>query len=107
MSLRRRLWLSFGLVVMLMVLIIGGTMLFFIARGTLAARLELQTAMQQRVSLAELPFTELQKLAPELDESVVEVLGAENAVSAFVSYGSTSPPLVAEQVQRWKNKLNL
>jgi argininosuccinate lyase len=66
-----------------------------------------QRAMQKQVSLAELPLADLQQLAPDLDDSVLEVLGAEKAVSAFVSYGSTSPPLVAEQVQRWKNKLNL
>lgn len=66
-----------------------------------------QRAMQKQVSLAELPLADFRQLAPDLDDSVLEVLGAEKAVSAFVSYGSTSPPLVAEQVQRWKNKLNL
>ncbi len=66
-----------------------------------------QRAMQRQVSLAEMPLAEFQQLAPDLDEGVFEVLGAENAVAAFLSYGSTSPPRVAEQVQRWKKKLNL
>jgi argininosuccinate lyase len=66
-----------------------------------------QKAAERQLSLAELPLDELQELAPDIDESVREVLGAEKAVAAFTSFGSSSPPLVAEQVQRWKNKLHL
>ncbi len=58
-----------------------------------------QRAMQKQVSLAELPLADFQQLAPDLDDSVLKVLGAEKAVSAFVSYGSTSPPL-------WLNRCN-
>ena len=66
-----------------------------------------QKASQRQLSLAELTLDDLREFVPDLDQSVLEVLGAEKAVAAFASYGSTSPPLVAEQVQRWKNKLNL
>ena len=60
---------------------------------------------QQNVPLADLPLAEFQQLDPELDESVYEVLGAQQAVAAFVSYGSTGPEQVAEQVRRWKEKV--
>ncbi len=36
-----------------------------------------------------------------------DVLGVEQAVSAFVSYGSTAPEQVAEQTALWKKKLSL
>ncbi len=62
-------------------------------------------AMEQNMRLADLPLTEYQQLDPELDESIYEVLGARQAVAAFVSYGSTGPAQVAEQVRRWKEKV--
>ena len=64
-------------------------------------------AMEQKVRLAELPLAEFQQLDPELDESVYQVLGAQRTVAAFVSYGSTGPEQVAEQVRRWKEKLGM
>ncbi len=63
------------------------------------------SAMQRNVRLTDLPLAEYQQLDPELDESVYEVLGAQQAVAAFVSYGSTGPAQVAEQVQRWQEKV--
>ena len=52
-----------------------------------------------------LPLAAFQQLDPTLDASVYDVLGVENAVAAFVSYGSTGPQQVAQQVQRWKQQL--
>jgi argininosuccinate lyase len=47
----------------------------------------------------------LELALPEVDDSVYSVLGVENAVRAFVSYGSTAPAEVARQVERWKHKI--
>lgn len=63
-------------------------------------------AMQRRVSLAELPLDVLQQHAPELDESVREVLGSRNAIEAFKSEGSTAPARVREQIQYWTTALS-
>ncbi|HND51696.1 MAG TPA: argininosuccinate lyase, partial [Pirellulaceae bacterium] len=62
-------------------------------------------AMERGVRLADLPLTDFQELQPDLDESLYGVLGVENAVQAFVSYGSTAPQEVARQVERWKQKI--
>ncbi len=64
-------------------------------------------AMQQDVRLADLPLSEFQQLDPELDQSVYQVLGTANAVAAFISYGSTGPDQVDEQVRRWRDKLSI
>ena len=42
---------------------------------------------------------------PVLDQRVFDVLGVENAIGAFQSYGSTAPNQVKKQVERWKNQL--
>jgi argininosuccinate lyase len=63
-------------------------------------------AMEQGLRLSDLPLAEFQELDPTLDASVYDVLGVENAVAAFVSYGSTAPEQVAQQVQRWKRQLS-
>jgi argininosuccinate lyase len=62
-------------------------------------------AIDRRVSLAELPLSDYQEAHPDLDESVYEVLGADKAIDAFVSYGSTASIEVAKQVEHWKTKL--
>ncbi len=64
-----------------------------------------RTAIDRRARLADLPLAEFQAADPSLDASVYEVLGVERAVQAFVSYGSTAPAQVAEQVARWKQDL--
>lgn len=63
-------------------------------------------AMRRRVTLSDLPIEVMQEHAPELDESVREVLGSKQAVEAFVSEGSTSPKRVAQQVAIWKERLS-
>lgn len=61
-----------------------------------------RTAIEQGIALAELPAATFEQAHPALDERVYEVLGAENAVRAMTSYGSTGPEEVARQVARWK-----
>jgi argininosuccinate lyase len=63
------------------------------------------TAMKRNVPLASLPLAEFQAAHPSLDERVFEVLGAERAVAAFTSYGSTNPEQVAHQLDHWKRRL--
>jgi len=66
-----------------------------------------QTAMQRGIRLADLSVAEFQAAHTALDETVYGVLGVEQAIEAFVSYGSTAPAQVAKQVQRWKERLCL
>lgn len=62
-------------------------------------------AMQRNVPLADLAVEDFQGVHTALDERVYSVLGVEQAVAAQKSLGSTAPPLVAEQVSRWRTKL--
>ncbi len=62
-------------------------------------------AMKQGVPLASLPLSDFQAAHKSLDEKVFKVLGVEQALKAFVSYGSTAPQQVAQQVQLWKERL--
>lgn len=62
-------------------------------------------AMQLGVSLAELPVETLKAAHPALDEEVRKVLGVENAVAAFRSYGSAAPVEVRRQIERWRGRL--
>jgi argininosuccinate lyase len=64
-------------------------------------------AMERGVSLSGLPLSEFQAADPTLDKSVFDVLGAEKAVAAMASYGSTNPEHVGEQVRRWKKSLGM
>ncbi|MFM2093592.1 MAG: hypothetical protein RIS70_716 [Planctomycetota bacterium] len=68
--------------------------------GTLVKR-----AMASGQRLADLPLSAFQELHADLDESVFQVLGVENAIRSFVSYGSTAPQEVARQVSRWKERI--
>lgn len=70
--------------------------------GSLVAR-----AMEQGVRLSDLPWEDFRAADATLDESVFGVLGVENAIRAFASYGSTAPQEVARQVARWRVKLGL
>ena len=62
-------------------------------------------AMKLKVPLADLPLSDFQAAHKSLDEKVFEVLGVEQAIEAFVSYGSTAPKQVAQQVTLWKERL--
>lgn len=65
------------------------------------------TAMKKDASLAELPLEDFQAAHPALTDDVYQVLGVEQAVAAFRSYGSTAPGQVAEQVKHWQQRLSL
>lgn len=62
-------------------------------------------AMASGQRLADLPLSAFQELQADLDDSVFQVLGVENAIRSFVSYGSTAPQEVARQVTRWKERI--
>ena len=62
-------------------------------------------AMKDNVPLSDLSIESLQQHAPEIDPSVYDCLGSRNAVEAFVSYGSTAPSQVQDQISRWKKQL--
>ncbi len=64
-------------------------------------------AMARGVALADVPLEEMQGIDSRLDASVYDVLGAEKAVGAFVSFGSTAPSQVEHQLARWKASLGL
>ena len=64
-------------------------------------------ALDRGVRLADLSLDEFREIHPELDAGVYDVLGVENAVQSFTSYGSTAPAQVAEQLLQWKQKLNV
>ena len=63
-------------------------------------------ATSKSVTLAELSLEDFQSVDSDLDESVYDVLGVKNAVSAFQSEGSTNPQRVKEQIELWKSRLN-
>ena len=70
--------------------------------GSLVAR-----AMEQGVRLSDLPLEDFQAADATLNEDVFGVLGVENAIQAFASYGSTAPQAVARQAALWRVKLGL
>ena len=59
------------------------------------------------MSLKDLPLEEFQKLDADLDEEIYGVLGVQNAIAAFTSFGSTAPDQVAAQITAWKERLGL
>ena len=63
-------------------------------------------AIDRGVRLADLPLADFQAADASLDADVYDVLGVDNAIKAFVSYGSTAPAEVAEQIRIWKQKLS-
>jgi argininosuccinate lyase len=62
-------------------------------------------ALDRGVRLQDLSLEEFRQAQPDLDASVYEVLGPEKAVAAMISYGSTGPAQVREQIRRWKELL--
>jgi argininosuccinate lyase len=61
--------------------------------------------MDKGVRLVDLTAEEFKQIDAALDDSVRQVLGVENAVARFVSYGSTAPKEVEKQMQAWQEKL--
>jgi signal transduction histidine kinase len=85
-SLRARLLLSFVFVILAMVLIIGGTMLVYVARGNLVSRLRLQAVagqLVQRQNLSTLDRETAQQVLERIDEATgmrVMLIDLEGAV---------------------------
>ncbi len=62
-------------------------------------------AMDQNVSLANLPWKDLQDASPEIDKTVYDFLGTKNAVKVMKSFGSTAPAQVRSRLKIWKKKI--
>jgi argininosuccinate lyase len=65
-----------------------------------------RTAMQHNCTLADLEDACYDRIAPGSARAIKSALGARRAVAAFVSFGSTGPDLVREQLASWKVKLS-
>jgi argininosuccinate lyase len=63
-------------------------------------------AMKRGVGLADLPREEFRSAHAAFDETVYEVLGAQRAIDALTSYGSTNPEQVEHQLAVWRERLN-
>jgi argininosuccinate lyase len=57
--------------------------------------------------LAELPASEFDSVSAGLGSKVRNVLGVQNALQAFRSFGSTAPARVTEQVGEWKRRVGM
>jgi len=55
--------------------------------------------------LADLTLAELQSVAPAVNEDIFQILGAENAAQALVTFGSGGTDRVREQLTIWQQKL--
>ncbi len=64
-----------------------------------------RTAIDRGVRLSDLPLEEFRQGHAALDETVYDALGVERAVAAMISYGSTGPEQVQQQIERWKQRL--
>lgn len=64
-----------------------------------------RTAMERGCRLADLQLSDYQALDPSLTAELYSVLGVENAVKAFVSYGSTAAKQVEHQLEAWEERL--
>ncbi len=65
-----------------------------------------RAAMDKNVPLTKLSLKEFHDVYEGFDYNVFEILGAENAVKAMQSYGSTAPNQVRSQIEAWKKKLD-
>jgi argininosuccinate lyase len=62
-------------------------------------------ALDRNCRLADLKLADFQEAHPQLDQCIYEVLGVEQAIKRFVSYGSTAPAEVERQIAIWKEKV--
>ncbi len=60
---------------------------------------------QRRCRLVDLPAEEFNAVRADLAPGVYQLLGVENALRAFRSYGSTAPAEVARQLALWQSRL--
>ena len=63
--------------------------------------------IESGVALADFPLETLREASDLVDETVYDYLGAQNAVNAMKSYGSTAPEQVRFQIDEWKKRLGL
>ena len=66
-----------------------------------------RSALERGCRLNELPLDVFRAASPALDESVYQVLGTRRAIESFVSYGSTAPAAVDEQIRDWQERLRV
>jgi two-component system OmpR family sensor kinase len=106
LSLRSRLWMSFGVVILLMVLIIGGMMLVYIARGNLVARLRLQAVVGQLAFRQEIPLLDkeaAQQVVARIDDAIgmrTIVLDREGGVVVDSRISSAAGFSIFQQIPR-------
>jgi argininosuccinate lyase len=62
-------------------------------------------AMEQGLPLRDLPLEDIRAECEQLDEQVYGVLGVQNALRTFCSYGSTAPQEVKRQITDWQQRL--
>ncbi len=62
-------------------------------------------ALDRGVRLSDLAASEFEEAHPALDKSIKDVLGVENAIARFASFGSTAPAEVERQIAAWSEKL--
>lgn len=63
-------------------------------------------AQSRGIPLSKLTEEELKAFDERLDESLLDVLGAEQAVKAYQSFGSSQPDQVRSQILRWSEQLH-
>ncbi|MEZ6140934.1 MAG: argininosuccinate lyase [Zavarzinella sp.] len=61
---------------------------------------------ENSLRLNQLPLEQFQQFCPGVSEEVYQVLGVENALNAFCSYGSTAPHEVQKQLTFWQEQLS-
>src|SRR5262245_43752096 len=61
---------------------------------------------ERRCRLADLPPEAFEAIRPGLTPGVYQIVGAQNAVRAFRSAGSTAPAEVEKQLQAWRERLD-
>lgn len=60
---------------------------------------------ERKCKLADLPAAAFDAVKPGLSAEAATVLGVQNALASFQSYGSTAPTEVAKQLAAWRNRL--
>jgi argininosuccinate lyase len=60
---------------------------------------------ERRCRLKDLPTEPFEAIRPGLTPGVYDILGAQNAVRAFRSAGSTAPAEVEKQLRAWRERL--
>jgi argininosuccinate lyase len=61
---------------------------------------------ERRCRLKDLPPEAFDAIRPELSPGVYDILGAQNALRAFRSAGSTAPAEVEKQLRAWRERLD-